>query len=350
MKVLPAYVPTRFADIFFAIDPDFRTAAFSIGLIDTANIVYFMTITIAMGWVAIIAIERTRQATSSSWRLLFCGLFLITSVISINIISTNSLLRSRLDATGSRSYSLSDQTFQLLENLQGQWKISVLLDDSRVEKPILRQVDEVLRRYQEGSEFIHVQRINPANPAAVANYDALLRELIEIYNEELTLAENAIQDGIKQFSSLMTFASSTSVWAEELSEIPSTTEEEETLRTISSVLALVGAEGNLILDEIRKAMHIDASQPLPRVALARDILVAATGQWSRELAEVSWWLSQGRSKSIEQYCLESVPSFERIATDLAIIDDTLRRLGELEIGVLAAQLSTGQGAIIMSPR
>ncbi len=47
-KVLPSYVPTNYADIIFAFDPDLRTAAFSIGLIDSANIVFFISIAILM--------------------------------------------------------------------------------------------------------------------------------------------------------------------------------------------------------------------------------------------------------------------------------------------------------------
>ena len=62
MKVIPMYVPTRFADIFFSIDTDLRFNAFSIGLIDTANIVYFASIAVAMGWVTIVAIDKTRFA------------------------------------------------------------------------------------------------------------------------------------------------------------------------------------------------------------------------------------------------------------------------------------------------
>jgi len=179
MKVLPAYVPTRFADIFFAIDPDLRTAAFSIGLIDTANIVYFLTIPLLTGWLAIIAIEKTRRAPISIWRISLCGILLVASLISVNSLSLNNRFRVRIDATGSRAYTLSEQTKNLLQNVNEPWKIVVLLDDSRVSRPLLRQVDEVLRRYQDGSEYLTVQRINPANPESLEDYDELLRDLIE---------------------------------------------------------------------------------------------------------------------------------------------------------------------------
>jgi len=348
MKVLPAYVPTRFADIFFAIDPDLRTAPFSIGLIDTANIVYFISISIAMGWVAIVAIERTRRASSPLWKVVVCALLLLVSIVSINSIALHNDFRIRLDATGSRAYTLSEQTSQLLHGIDDPWKIVVLLDESRVSRSTVGQVDEVLRRYSEGSQFLSVQRINPADPESLEEYDRLLRDLVELYGDELSLADAAIRDGIVQFRSLMAFASSKSVWAHSLSEVPSSKDEQETLRTLAGALSLLGSEGGVILDEVEKAMGVSENQPLQQTALARDILVAAVGQWSRELAEVAWWLSRGRSESISESCEKAVSTFEEMASRLALADDTLRRLGDLELGKLAANLTTGEGAIILS--
>lgn len=349
MKVLPSYVSTRYADIFFAIDPDLRTAAFSIGLIDSANIVYFLSIAISMGFITILVIDRTRHAMSPNWKIVVCGILLFVSLVSINNLSLNNQFRFRLDATGSRTYTLSEQTSQLLNSIEDPWKIVVLLDDSRVNKPVLRQVDEVLRRYQNGSSHISIRRINPANPNSIQEYDALLRELVELYGEELFVTEAAIQEGMYQFSMLMTFASSTSVWAEALLEVQPSIEEQETLRTLAGALALLGSEGSLILDEVNKAMRVDESQPLPQISFARDILVAATGQWSRELAEVALWLTQGRSESIATICLKEATAFELMAAKLAEVEESLRQLGELELGQLASQLAGGEGAIIISP-
>lgn len=349
MKVLPAYVPTQFADFFFAIDPDLRTAAFSIGLIDSANIVFFMSITIAMGWISIVVIQKTRHDKTTLWKIVVCCVLLILTVFSINDLALHNSFRVRIDATGTRAYTLSNQTTQLLDGLEDPWKIVVLLDDARVGKPILRQIDEVLRRYQEGSPQLSIVRIDLTKVNSIEEYEQLLRELIELYGDELATAEVAIQSGISQFTELMTFASSMSVWAETLVELPSTTEEQETLRTLSSVFALLGAEGHVILDEVHKAMRIDESQPLPQISFARDILVAATGQWSRELAEVAWWLTNDRSASIADICVSEAPLFDAMAAKLAVSDDSLRRLGELELGLLATQLTVGEGAIILSP-
>lgn len=348
-KVLPNYVPTQFANSIFAIDPDLRTGAFSIGLIDTANIVYFLSIQFAMGWIAILAIDKTRQCRFSIWKSIVSGVLLLVALVSVNNVAMFDVVRIRIDATGSRAYTLSEQTHNLLDSLEKPWKIVVLLDDERVAKPVTRQVDEVLRRYKEGSEFVEVDRINPADPNSILKYESLLRELLEIYSSELSLAEEEIAKASESFTSLMLFASSTSAWAEQVAALALQPKEKETLQALSSSLALLGNDGDLILNEVRKAMRVDASQPLPQLSLARDILVSATGQWSKELAEVAWWLSEGRSAEIKIVCANEVDAFEKIAIELAQSDDALRRLGDLELGQLAKQLATGEGAIIISP-
>lgn len=349
-KVLPAYVPTRFADFIFALDPDLRTGEFAIGLIDTANIVYFLSIGLAIFWITIVAIEMTRRNAITTWRIMISATLLLFSLVAINSIAMNESVRERIDVTGSRAYTLSEQTAQLLDSIDKPWKIVVLLDDTEVERSVLRQVDEVLRRYQDGSEFVSVTRINPTDSDALIQYDELLRDLIQLYGDELSNAEQEIQDGVDTFKSLMVFASSTSAWAEALASVKSTSDEEETLRTLSGALALLGNEGGLILEEIEKSMKVDSSQPLPRISTARDVLVAATGRWSKEIAEVARWLGQSRSSSISTICSNEAPSFENMARELAQQDDALRRLGTLELGQLATQLSVGEGAIIMSPK
>ena len=348
-KVLPSYVPTRFADIVFAFDPDLRSGEFAIGLIDTANIVYFLTIMFAVGWLAIIAVNKTKRYSISVFQLSFCIILLFVSLVSINVFAMHENVRVRFDATGSRAYTLSEQSQQLLNSLENPWKIVILLDDASVPKSTLRQIDEVLRRYEEESSLLKVERINPANPASIEQYDSMLRDLIALYGDELSNAESAIQQGIISFKELMLFASSVSAWAESVANIDSTPQEQETLQTLAGSLSLLGNDGGLILKEVEKAMKVNASQPLPQIAVARDILVAANGQWSQELAEVAWWLQQGRSNGIASFCLEKASLFETIAKKLAVADDSLRRLGDLELGQLAMQLATGEGAIVMSP-
>lgn len=347
-KILPAYLPTRFADIVFAMDPNLRTGEFIIGLIDTANILYFLTISWAMGWLAIIAIDRTRYRTAPLTHILFCAVLLMISLIAINDISMKEQFRVRFDATGSRAYTLSQQTGKLLNDLNEPWKIVILLDEDTADRGMLKQVDEVLRQYKNGSQHITIERINPSSTYSISAYEELLRNLVNMYAEELEGVELAIKSGIDSFSDLMTFATSTSAWAETVSQIPSTPEEEETLKTLASSLALLSTEGGLVLDEVNKAMNVGASQPLPQLSMARDILVAASGRWSSELSKVANWLKQDRTGVIGTLCANEAIRFDEIAATLSRAEDNLRRLGTIELGSLASRLARGEGAVIMS--
>ncbi|HIA72375.1 MAG TPA: hypothetical protein EYO01_06735 [Phycisphaerales bacterium] len=349
MKVLPSYVPTRFADSIFALDPDLRSGAFSIGLIDTANIVYFVSIIIAVSWLSIIVFERTRQSRTSILKNIISVFLLAVAIVAVNNVAMQEVVRKRFDATGSRAYTLSEQTSNLLNSLEKPWKIVVLLDENAISKPVVQQVDEVLRRYKDGSSHIQVDRINPADPNSITKYEELLRSLIELYGEELASAEEAISKATDSFNELMIFASSTSAWAEQLAALATTKQEQDTLKALASSLALLGNDGDLILNEVSKALRIDSGQPLPQITIARDILVAASGQWSKELAEVAWWLDSGRSQDIASICKSQSPAFEKMAIQLAQADDELRRLGDLELGHISTQLATGEGAIIFSP-
>jgi ABC-2 type transport system permease protein len=59
-KLLPSHLPEDWARVAFAIDPDLRMRDFTIGLIDTSNIVYFVSIA-AVFLVAAVQSVRARR-------------------------------------------------------------------------------------------------------------------------------------------------------------------------------------------------------------------------------------------------------------------------------------------------
>ncbi len=61
-KLLPAYLPGRWADVAFAADPDPRLRDFAIGLLDTSNVVFFVTLT------ALFLVAATRVLAAGRWR------------------------------------------------------------------------------------------------------------------------------------------------------------------------------------------------------------------------------------------------------------------------------------------
>jgi ABC-2 type transport system permease protein len=61
-KLLPRYLPQAWADVAFAADPDPRLHDFAIGLIDTSNVVFFVTLTLFF------LIAATRVLQAGRWR------------------------------------------------------------------------------------------------------------------------------------------------------------------------------------------------------------------------------------------------------------------------------------------
>jgi ABC-2 type transport system permease protein len=61
-KIVPAYLPEPWSGAAFAIDPDPRLRDFAIGLIDTSNIIYFLSFT------AVVLIAAVRSLEARRWR------------------------------------------------------------------------------------------------------------------------------------------------------------------------------------------------------------------------------------------------------------------------------------------
>jgi len=195
-------------------------------------------------------VDRTRRSSLQLTKVIVCGVSLIASLVAINELALQEQFRTRIDATGSRRYTLSDQTTTFLSALNEPWRIVVLMDETLSGRSATKQVDEVLRRYEDASEMMSVTRIDPANPSSMDAYEVLLQDLMTIYSDELQGAEETIDNGIKIFQELMTFASSESAWSELVSQLAVTPKEFETLQTLTTSLAMLGRDGTLILDEV----------------------------------------------------------------------------------------------------
>lgn len=59
-KIVPAHVNDYWAGLIFAIDPDMRLRDFTIGLIDTSNVVYFLSIAVVFLISAVVSLQSRR--------------------------------------------------------------------------------------------------------------------------------------------------------------------------------------------------------------------------------------------------------------------------------------------------
>ncbi|MHC4447284.1 MAG: DUF7088 domain-containing protein, partial [Planctomycetota bacterium] len=136
------------------------------------------------------------------------GLFLASVValaVVANVFAGRPELRVPLDATKTRAYSLSEQTTRLLAQLEGEWTIAVIVDETQADRAALRQLDEVLKRYEEASPLIAISRIDPTDPRSLRDYEALLSRLQTIYRRLIDEYERNLDDGMERVADFQIF-------------------------------------------------------------------------------------------------------------------------------------------------
>ena len=273
-------------------------------------------------------------------------------LVALNDIFMQPDLRERIDATKSRSYSLSPRTQQLLGNLEGPWSITVVMVDSDTDPAVVRQIDEVLEGYAEAAPDMQVSRIDPSQPGALTDYDQLLLQLRERESESIVNFEDSVASALEEFSSLVEFASPTADWIDRL--LTSQGGEGTPMReveAIASALRLLGQQGHLVLNAVEESMTPGVGSPLPDLEAARSILEQGLTRWSMELQAASRRLDR-----IEHLPAELAPEFARLssalaseAAALALAADRLTRLEPLELARIAGRLREGEAAIIIGP-
>ena len=268
----------------------------------------------------------------------------VVSTVAISIIADGSDLRWRFDATKSRSYSLSKQTIDLLEDLEGQWKVAIVLVESQADPATVRQVDEVLARFNQTNDVLDVRRIDPTRPESLRNYESLLLELQSRYRDEIELYDAAVSTAIGEFSQLIRFAADN---AGRLGDVGAGTSDATAadLSTRAGALSLLAGQGQLILKEVDKALRVDDARPLPDFARASAILMQGLTQWAEELDDTARLLENIGdigAAALSEDCLVE-------ASRLSIAADRLKRLPEMELSLISRHLQSGEAAIILSP-
>ncbi|MBG84149.1 MAG: hypothetical protein CMJ40_06325 [Phycisphaerae bacterium] len=268
----------------------------------------------------------------------------IIAAVAVSVISADAWLRWRVDATKSRSYSLSEQTIDLLDGLDGDWQVSIVLVESQADPATVRQVDEVLARFNQTNDVLAVQRIDPTRPESLRAYESLLLAIRGRYQEEIDLYETAISRAVGEFSGLIRFAEEN---AGKLADIGGSSSDAMAvdLSTRAGALSLLASQGQLILKEVEKALRVDDSRPLPDFTRASTILMQALTQWAEEVDDTARLMANvGNVQSAalsEDFLVE--------ASRLSIAADRLKRLPEMELSLISRHLQSGEAAILLSP-
>jgi hypothetical protein len=269
--------------------------------------------------------------------------------VAVNFFAQRSGLRLRIDATKTRAYSLSSQTVDLLESLEGEWAIAIVMVEQEIDRDARQQVDEVLKRYRQASPALSVVRIDPTNPRTLDDYDRLLTRLRSLYADEISEYDIALDEGEEAFRSLEVFAQGqTSV----LERLAAGSAEAEPIEERRAVLELFADQAPRVLDAVAAARRVTDARPLPDYETARSVLAQALTRGANELYDTARrldeWAARGDADG-KAVVGPIAAAFDEQAQALAWAADPLRRLPVIELAAIGRQLEKGDTAVIVGP-
>ena len=360
-RILPTVVPEEWAGLLFAIDPTRRSSDFAIGLLDTSNVVYFVVVTIGLLWLTMLSASRrpgTQVDGAMFGRSAAEVIGVLVAVFAITALFDLPVMQRSYDLTRTRAYALDARTVELLEELPGEdgaWSIHVLAVESENDELVLRQVDEVLQRFEESSDKISASRIDPLDAASLGSFESLLERLRGVYAEEVALYEERLAEGQQAYRDLIAFA------VEELpglrrlvATLPQGAPMTEQITTLARALTRLPVDGGELDVFIERGMRADGSRPIPDHEGVRTALQSTTAFWSEQLGATSrllqeWSVSPDQDEQIRRWALNSRPAFEQIAIELATVADRLDRLEPLALSEVSRAIQGGEAAIVIGP-
>jgi len=281
-------------------------------------------------------------------------LSVVTIAASANYFALRPALRTQLDSTKTRAYSLSPQTKSLLAQLEGDWRIALLYVEEDFDLAVRRQIDEVLQRYDEAGDALTVERIDPTDPQSIARYEALLQRLRGVFGEEIERYEAALGDAGEHYARLLEFAREESVRIRGvLGALSSDDRFGPDFKRIHNELLLTVQRGSEVTQRVAEALEISDSQPVPDYEAARDVLAAALQDAAVRFDQIAEYFESavrggGLPVEIQGVLARARPRYEQFAVELQSKADPLVHLPPLELTSISRELTRGQAAIVTS--
>jgi ABC-2 type transport system permease protein len=331
---LPRLLPPTWHFMLAPTDPLQRLSDFTLGLVDTANISYFILLTAGLLVATAVVIRIGQRAAASIVGLLGVAVL----IVGLNIVFLQPMFRWHVDATKSRTYSLSPRTEKMLETLEGPWRISVLLAEADADQAILRQVDEVLDQFTVASPGLVAQRIDPTRPESLVAWESILADLRAQDAAAAAQWQSAIDHGMEVFDSLIAFAQQAVGPIREASG--------SDRASGLAAMTVLAAQGHRITEQVREMCQPGPQRPLPEWAAARQVLQQVLSQWAAELDGLARVL---HSLDATLPSAANVNSIRSEAAKLALAADRLARLTPLASSDHGRALLGGEAAIVIGP-
>ncbi len=278
-----------------------------------------------------------------------------TIAVVVNVLAAHPNLRWRADATKTRAYSLSEQTLRLVDDLDGAWTIALVMSDESVDHAVRRQVGQVLRQYETASPHISVVRIDPADPASLDQYEALLTRLRMSYRDQTAEYDAALAEGRDALSRFTVFLQQqTGALVALRQAIEPQDAAAAQVDQLIAVMALRLEQARQVETELQRALVLDEAQPLPDYETARSVLAVALETWADEFFRIvqllnGWRDSPTTGAAVRRYAGNHRLELGGWAQQLANRADPLKHLPPLELARISRSLERGETAIVFGP-
>ena len=359
-RLLVGVLPLEWAPVAAAADPLRRLEGFSLGLFDSASVAYFAALALAGLVTAAVSLERVRgrggrtavgRVAARAEAVGFTLAAIACLAAAVAFLSQGSL-RIEADATKTRAYSLAPSTEELLRGLDGPWKVLLFVDASAADPAVLRQVDEVLRRFREANPAIDARRIDPGDPALAGEFDRSLGDLVAGRSTELAASEAAIARALAVYDAFRVESAGEPAGlraaAQQLSpESPV----RRTLEQVAALFAQVATDGGQFRAEVEEMTRTSATRPLPDLEGARSALARGFRVWGDQLASAAtlfleWRTQAGVPATVRQIVASRVERYEDFSARMLAARQELEALPAFELDALGRELVRGEAAVV----
>jgi hypothetical protein len=322
-------------------------------------------------------------ARSAALQALLRGLAALAIAASAVTAASHPRWRVEADMTRTRAYALSDRSTKLLKSLDGEWSITIAAAGSALAPGTQRQIDEVLRRFAEAAPTLRTARIDPTDPAALAEWERLVAQIIEAATRSerrsahgpagsapredgaephaapeavparADRAAEALDEGERELDALEEFARRE---AAALAALPSSGSEEidHTIASMQAGFAEYARRAGELRDVVRRLRSTSPQQPIPDEDAARAALAANHAAWTDQLTTASDFfrslsLRPAVGEAHRALAARARESYEGRALALRRSQDRLSRLPASALSEYGRRLASGEAAVIIGP-
>ncbi|MBC24154.1 MAG: hypothetical protein CMJ32_09605 [Phycisphaerae bacterium] len=351
LRGLPTMTGPDLGQTLLSIDPLGRLHEFTIGLLDSANIIYFLAWSAAAIVFCILSIELRRigyvpygvRGFAITVKVFMFSIAIVGIATVLVMIGSRPQLELMIDATKTRAYTLTGSTEDLVRGLDPQrgWSITLVVPSEEVDAATLRQVDEVLRRMQAVNPAIAVRSIDPDDPEDLIAWEELLEELETAYESQVGQWQETIEDGLVVLDELQRFCIENVAMLAATDDLATTIDQEQ-LQSLEAALGQMATGAGAYSSAVEQMVQPSDSHPIGDLDGARSALVANHEYWGQQFQLVADLFQQSDADVVDRL----VENYQAMSRTLLVCSDRLRRLPELDLLELTSALQSGSCAII----